>query len=139
MSIETTNPAAAGETGLFLRAGWNDGKTESFAFTEVDRTVSVGSQIAGNHWGRGEDRLGLALAVNGLSPDCDYLAAGGWGFMLGDGRLDYRTEQIFETYFRVQLQRYVQLSPDFQYLRHPGYNQDRSPAKFIAMRLHAEY
>jgi high affinity Mn2+ porin len=130
----------AGETGFFLRAGWNDGKTESFAFTEVDRTLSVGAQVAGNHWGRGADRLGLALAVNGLSPDHrDYLAAGGSGFMLGDGALHYGTEQILETYYRIQIQKYVQLGPDLQYIRNPGYNQDRGPARFVGLRLHAEY
>jgi high affinity Mn2+ porin len=132
--------ADAGETGLFMRAGWNDGKTESFAFTEVDRTLSGGLQVAGNHWGRPDDRLGLAVAVNGLSPDHrGYLAAGGSGFMLGDGALRYGTEQIVETYYRIQVQKYVQFGPDFEYIGHPGYNQDRGPAKFIAFRLHAEY
>lgn len=132
--------ADAGETGIFLRAGWNDGKTESFAFTEVDRTLTVGAQVAGNHWGRGADRLGLAIAANGLSKDHrDYLAAGGSGFMLGDGRLNYSTEQIFETYYRVQLQKYVQLSPDFQYICNPGYNRDRGAARFVTLRLHVEY
>lgn len=129
-----------GETGFFLRAGWNDGKAESFAFTEVDRTLTLGLQVAGNHWGRGSDRLGLAIAANGLSRDHrDYLAAGGSGFMLGDGQLNYGTEQIVEVYYRIQLQKYVQLSPDFQYIRNPGYNLDRGPARFIAMRLHVEY
>lgn len=130
----------AGETGIFLRAGWNDGKTESFAFTEVDRTLTVGVQVTGNHWGRSADRLGLAIAANGLSKDHrDYLAAGGSGFMLGDGQLNYGTEQIVEVYYRIQPQKYVQLSPDFQYIRHPGYNQDRGPARFVGLRLHLEY
>ncbi len=90
--------------------------------------------------GREPDRLGLAVAINGLSKDHrDYLAAGGSGFMLGDGALNYNAEQIFEAYYRIQLQKYVQLSPDLQYIRNPGYNQDRGPAKFVALRLHAEY
>ncbi len=132
--------ADAGETGLFLRAGWNDGRTETFAFTEVDRTLTFGFQIAGNHWGRSEDRLGIAMAVNGLSKDHrDYLAAGGSGFMLGDGALHYGEEQIVEAYYRIQVQKYVQFGPDFQYVRNPDYNQDRGPARFIAFRLHAEY
>jgi hypothetical protein len=36
-----------GETGLFARGGWNDGATETFAYTEADRTISLGAQIAG--------------------------------------------------------------------------------------------
>lgn len=135
-----------GETGAFARIGSNDGNTESFAFTEVDRHVSAGAQLSGAHWHRAEDRMGFAVAINGLSsPHRDYLRAGGSGFLLGDGALNYATENIAELYYRLQ---YVwsrvpsvrlQLSPDFQYIRHPGYNQDRGPVHFWAVRLHLEY
>jgi hypothetical protein len=136
--------AADGETGLFLRAGWNDGKNETFAFTEIDRTLSFGAQIAGGPWGRGNDRLGAAIAINGLAPDHrDYLAAGGLGFLLGDGRLNYATERVFETYYRVEVYRYreatIQLSPNFQYIRNPGMNADRGPVRVASFRLHIEY
>jgi len=137
-----------GETGAFARVGWNDGKTESFAFTEVDRLVSVGGQVSGRHWIRPADRLGAALAVEGLSdPHRDYLAAGGSGFLLGDGRLDYGSEQILELYYNAQLfgtqllNAYplkVQLTPDFQYIRNPAYNRDRGPVRFWGVRFHIE-
>lgn len=129
-----------GETGLFARYGRNDGRTESFAFTEVDRNLQYGGQISGTHWGRGEDRLGLAYAVDGLSADHrHYLAAGGSGFLLGDGRLNYGSEQIFETYYSLQPIAHLWLSPDFQIVHNPGYNRDRGPAKFVGLRLHLEY
>lgn len=129
-----------GDSGVFARAGWNDGKTESFCFTEVDRTLTFGGQLAGTRWSRHEDRVGAAVAVNGLSgAHRDYLAAGGIGFLLGDGRLNYAPEQILETYYRVQLGSYVQLTPDFQYIRNPGFNQDRGPVAFFSLRLHLEY
>lgn len=136
-----------GDTGLFLRLGWNDGRTEDFAFTEVDRTASLGAQLSGVHWRRADDRLGLALAVDGLSgPHRDYLAAGGSGFLLGDGALDYAGERIVETYYRAQWSwtpwgapLRVQLGPDFQYITNPGYNAARGPARFYALRLHLEY
>src|SRR5262249_48349087 len=106
-----------GETGVFVRAGGNNGKTESFAFTEVDRTFAFGGQLSGIHWARSQDRLGAAIAINGLSGDHrDYLAAGGLGFLVGDGRINYATEQIFETYYCIQLGRYIQISPDMQYV-----------------------
>lgn len=137
-----------GATGAFARLGWNDGKTESFAFTEVDQLVSVGGQVSGRHWTRPDDRLGGAVAVNGLSePHRDYLAAGGSGFLLGDGRLDYGSEQILELYYSAQLfgtellKSYplkIQLTPDFQYIRNPAYNRDRGPVKFWAVRFHVE-
>jgi high affinity Mn2+ porin len=136
-----------GDTGLFMRWGWNDGKTETFAFTEVDQESSVGVQLAGSHWGRRDDRLGLAVVSEGLSaPHRQYLQAGGCGFLLCDGRLNYGHEQILETYYRFQIVwpespgpvRW-QLSPDFQEIRHPGYNRDRGPVHFWAVRLHVEY
>lgn len=129
-----------GETGVFMRLGWNDGKTENFAFTEVDRHLSFGLQLAGNRWQRPHDRVGIALAFDGLSRDHrDYLAAGGHGFVLGDGALSYGTEKIFEAYYRIQVGKYVQLSPDFQYIQNPGYNRDRGPARVAGLRLHVEY
>ena len=132
--------ADEGATGVFARAGWNDGKTESFAFTEVDRTLTLGGQLGGGRWRRADDRLALAVAVNGLSvPHRQYLEDGGTGFLLGDGRLNYGHEQILETYYRAQLGPYVQLSPDLQYVRNPGYNRDRGPVPIYGVRLHLEY
>jgi len=75
------------------------------------------------------------------------LAAGGSGFLLGDGRLTYGSEQIFEVFYSAQLASIdltpkfplkIQLSPDFQYIRNPAYNRDRGPVKFWAVRLHLE-
>jgi high affinity Mn2+ porin len=136
-----------GGSGLFMRLGWNDGKTEDFVFTEVDRVVSFGGQLAGVHWSRAEDRVGAGVVVEGISASHrDYLAAGGMGFLLGDGHLNYGYEQILETYYRAQWQWSVahaplrlQLTPDFQYMQNPGYNRDRGPVRFYALRLHLEY
>jgi len=139
--------ADGGDSGLFMRAGWDDGATESFVFTEVDRQLSGGGQLSGVHWGRGSDVVGLGLVVEGLSdPHRDYLAAGGSGFLLGDGRLNYAQEQILELYYRLQLfdslgrvPLRLQLSPDFQFIRNPGYNEARGPVRFYGLRLHLEY
>jgi hypothetical protein len=136
-----------GESGLFMRLGWNDGKTEDFVFTEVDRHASLGGQLSGIHWQRADDRLGMGFVLEGLAAEHrQYLRAGGSGFLLGDGRLNYAHEQIFETYYRAQWSfshaadtLRVQLSPDFQYIQNPGYNQDRGPVRFYSLRLHLEY
>jgi high affinity Mn2+ porin len=134
-------------TGVFMRLGWNDGHTESFVFTEVDRLASLGGQLSGMRWRRSNDCLGVGLVVEGLAgPHRDYLAAGGSGFLLGDGRLNYGYEQILETYYRAEWSWTVghapirlQLSPDFQYVQNPGFNRDRGPVRFYAIRLHLEY
>lgn len=136
-----------GDTGAFLRWGWNDGNEESFAFTEVDRVVSFGGQLSGSHWARADDRLAVAVASEGLdAPHQQYLAAGGSGFLLGDGHLNYGREQILEAYYRLEYTWpdhpgpiHWQLSPDFQYIENPGYNRDRGPVHFWGIRLHVEY
>jgi carbohydrate-selective porin OprB len=136
-----------GETGVFMRLGWDDGKTESFVFTEVDQLATLGGQLSGVHWRRMQDRLGVGVVVEGLAaPHREYLAAGGCGFVLCDGRLDYAHERILEVYYRAQLASAigrwpvrVQLSPDFQYAQNPGYNSDRGPVRFYGVRLHLEY
>ncbi len=128
--------AHGGETGLFARLGWNDGKTESFAYTEADEHLSLGVQVAGVLWGRPSDRFGLGGALQGLSPDHrDYLAAGGTGFVLGDGRLNYGRESVVEAYYRLQLNRYLHVAPDYQYFENPGFNRDRGPVRVLSVRV----
>lgn len=132
-----------GASGVFARLCWNEGKTESFAFAEVDRLASVGAQLSGAHWRRTEDVAGAAVVVEALAgAHRDYLAAGGSGFLLDDGRLDYAREQILEAYYRLQLPwrwAHVQLSPDYQFIRNPGYNAARGPVSFWAIRFHIEH
>ena len=129
-----------GETGLFARLGWSDGHTSAWSYTEVDQQASVGFQVSGVHWRRSEDRFAIAYAIDGLSvPHRQYLAAGGIGMLIGDGRLNYGYEQILEAYYRIQLGEYVQVSPDFQYIWNPAYNRDRGPVQVYGLRLRLYY
>ncbi len=126
--------------GVFFRANMSDDKTETYAFTEIGRQVSLGGMLTGASWGRARDVLGVAAAVNMLgSNHRAYLAAGGQGAFLGDGALNYAPEQVFEIYYSFQPFKYLSISPDFQYIRNPGYNADRGPAKFYGIRFHAEF
>ena len=125
--------------GAFARAGWSDGRTETFMFTEIDRSLSAGVQVRGEGWGRAKDSVGLAAYLNGLSrPHRDYLAAGGQGFFLGDGRLNYGQERIVEAYYSLNVLPGAWLSVDVQRIGNPGYNRDRAPASFLGLRAHAE-
>ena len=129
-----------GETGAFLRMGRDNGTTESFAFTEVEGHLSAGVQLAGRHWGRRLDRIGVAVLRHTINDaHREYLAAGGTGFLLGDGALRYGPEAFVESYYRGQLGPYVQVGPDVQYVRNPGYNQDRGPAWITSLRANVQY
>jgi hypothetical protein len=132
--------ALSGDVGLFARASWADGKTETYAFTEIDRSLSGGVLVKGGTWGRGQDSFGLALARNGLSKvHRDYLAAGGMGFFIGDGRLNYRPETVFEAFYNLNLAKAAWITLDWQRIRNPAYNADRGPANVASVRLHTEF
>src|SRR5260370_1106111 len=74
--------------GVFGRWGWNEGRHESFAYTEVDQTAQIGVGGNGKPWHRKFDRAGVVFVSNGILRDHQqYLALGGSGFLLGDGRL----------------------------------------------------
>lgn len=132
--------ALSSDIGLFTRASWADGKTETYAFTEIDRSISSGTIIKGGTWGRSRDALGIALARNYLSAEHrDYLAAGGLGFFIGDGQLNYAPETIVETFYSWNAMRQVWVSFDYQRIYNPAYNADRGPANVGSVRLHTEF
>ena len=123
--------------GLFGRASWADGQTETYAFTEIDRSLSGGVSVKGGAFGRARDSLGIAYVRNGLSTaHRDYLGAGGLGFFLGDGALNYRPENILEAYYSLNVAKNTLFSADFQRISNLGYNADRGPATVVSARLH---
>jgi hypothetical protein len=125
----------------FVRAGWNEGQHESWNYTEVDQTVAFGGDVGGALWHRPRDRFGVALVGNGISHNHrEYLALGGLGFVLGDGRLTYGPEKIMETYynFPLALQSGFFAAVDCQYIDDPGYNRARGPVVILGARLHVE-
>jgi len=125
------------DLGVFTRLGWNDGKTETFAFTEIDRNAVLGISKGGSAWKRPDDRVVLAFAVDGLSdPHRRYLEAGGLGFQLGDGKLNYGLETVIELNYSAQVTTAVSVGLDGQYVFNPGYNKDRGPITIYGIRLH---
>lgn len=124
----------------FGRWGWNDGHNESFAYTEVDRTLELGGDYRGDAWHRKNDRVGAAFSLNAISADHkEYLALGGIGFLLGDGALNYGQEKIVESYYTAHLWRGVFTSFDLQHVNNPGYNRDRGPVLVPGVRLHVDF
>ncbi len=127
------------DLGAFARLGWSDGKNQTWEFTDVDRTASVGLSLKGEAWGRPGDTLGFGASVNGISSvHRQFLAAGGLGITVGDGKLNYGEEEILEAYYSLGTRWHVSISPDFQFVAHPAYNRDRGPVAIYAMRVHWE-
>ena len=123
----------------FGRLGWNDGRNESFAYTEIDNTAEIGSDLRGKFWKRPQDKLGAAFVSNGISSEhARYLELGGLGFILGDGGLNYGREQIFEAYYTAHIWRGISVAADVQHITDPGYNRDRGPVLVESFRIHVE-
>lgn len=129
-----------GWMGVFGRWGWNEGQHESYAYTEVDQTAQVGVGGVGKPWHRKYDRAGLVFVSNGISRDHqEYLALGGSGFLLGDGRLNYGRENIVESYYTLHVWRGLYPAFGVQHINNPGYNRDRGPVVVPTLRLHVEF
>jgi hypothetical protein len=123
----------------FLRLGWNEGRHESFAYTEVNSSLAFGVDLAGARWRRKLDKAGAAFVSDGISRDHQqYLRLGGLGFLLGDGNLNYGRENVVESYYTMHVWRGVFASFDMQYVVNPGYNRDRGPVVVPSVRLHID-
>jgi high affinity Mn2+ porin len=126
--------------GAFVRASWNDGRNETWAFTEIDRSLALGAVQSGSRWARPDDEAGAALVVSGLSDvHRRYLESGGYGFLIGDGALDPAAEILAEIYYRLALTKEVSLGGNYQPIVHPAYNRDRGPVHVFSGRVHVAF
>jgi high affinity Mn2+ porin len=125
---------------VYSRFGWNEGQHESFAYTEVDQTVAVGGDYSGAAWHRRADKVGVTFVSNAIKKDHqNYLADGGLGFILGDGRLDYGRENIEEAYYNLHAWKGLYFALDLQHVDDPGYNRDRGPVWVPSVRAHVDF
>jgi carbohydrate-selective porin OprB len=126
--------------GVFARAGADDGKGATWAFTEIDQTIHAGLSFKGMRWKRKDDVLGIAGVVNGISSEHQaFLKAGGYGFIIGDGNLNYGHEAILETFYNARLFDNIWLTFDYQFVHNPAYNKDRmGPVHVFGIRGHVE-
>jgi high affinity Mn2+ porin len=126
--------------GVFSRLGWSDGQNEAWAFSDVDRTVTVGASIKGESWQRANDTFGFAGIINGISGVHEkFLEAGGTGILAGDGKLSYGWEKILETYYDVAIWKTIHAAVDYQFITDPAFNRDRGPVSVIGARMHWEF
>ena len=95
---------------------------------------------SGSRWGRPDDEAGIAVVASGLSdPHRRYLAAGGYGFIIGDGALSYAPEILGEVYYRLALTREIALGVNYQPIFNPAYNSARGPVNVFTGRVHVAF
>jgi high affinity Mn2+ porin len=129
------------DLGFFLRASLDDGRTEAYEFTDIDRSLATGLSLAGGRWGRPDDTAGLAAIVDNISEARKkFLEAGGLGILVGDGKLiNAGPEQVLETYYSYSLHAGIEITADYQCVNNPGYNRDRGPVSILGARFHAQF
>ncbi|HKB95842.1 MAG TPA: carbohydrate porin [Rhizomicrobium sp.] len=129
------------DLGFFLRASLNDGSQETYEFTDMDQSISTGLSLKGAAWDRKDDTVGLAFETSAISRSARaYLATGGLGLLIGDGRLmHYADELVVESYYDVQICKGVDAALDYQIIANPAYNADRGPVSVLGVRLHGEF
>ena len=126
--------------GIFGRLSWNDGRTQNWMFTEMDRAVSFGGALTGQRWNRPNDTVGLGTNVGFISSGRRrYLEEGGIGFITGDGRLNYRPEWITELYYDARVAAGVNLALGYQLVVNPAYNADRGPVNVFSFRFRTAF
>jgi high affinity Mn2+ porin len=130
----------ANDVGVFSRLGWNDGREEAWAYTDVNYSGSIGLSVKGEPWNRPGDTFGLAGVISGISDENkEFLDAGGTGVLDGDGALSYGWEKVLETYYDFQLWQSVHFALDYQFVDDPNFNRDRGPVSIFGARLHWEF
>ncbi|MBI2722536.1 MAG: carbohydrate porin [Bacteroidetes bacterium] len=125
--------------GVFARVSYNDGNNETWSYTEIDQSAQIGLSLKGTRWKRVDDVIGAAVVVNGISPQHQaYLKKGGYGFIIGDGNLNYANEFISEIYYLFYIKKcFLSISPDYQLILNPAYNASRGgPVHVFSLRVH---
>jgi high affinity Mn2+ porin len=78
--------------------------------------------------------------MNGLSDaHRAYLAADGFDFIIGHGRLNYGLETILESFYSLQIIKGIFFTVDYQLVDNPAYNRDRGPVSILTGRFHLEF
>jgi high affinity Mn2+ porin len=138
--VISAEQAVTNDLGLFSRLSWSPGHLEIIGTTDCSNSVSLGGILKGRAWGRPNDNIGLSGVTGGLSSDARaYFAAGGLGIVIGDGAMNYRREQVLETYYALMLEQWVTVSLDYQVISDPAYNADRGPVSVFALRIHTAF
>jgi high affinity Mn2+ porin len=127
---------------VFARLSWNDGKNETWMYTEIDESICFGAFLSCGKIKRPDDKFRIAVSINGISKDhADYLKAGGYGFIIGDGLGHYpkgiSPECIVEAQYNLHYQM-LTISPDYQFILNPAYNSARGPVNVLSLRVHFE-
>jgi high affinity Mn2+ porin len=131
----------ATNVGVYARVSAADGVTEADDFTDIDRSVALGTTLAGAAWKRDGDKAGIGEVVNAISRTRQiFLNDGGLGTLVGDGQLPHPGDEcITEGWYQFGVLGHFTATLDYQFVVNPAYNRDRGPVHVFGLRLHAGF
>ena len=128
------------DIGAFFRGMYSDGKTEVYSYVPADRSLSFGVIMKGTRWGREKDSIGLGYAQSWISKEhVAYLNMGGVDGFIGDGKINYKPEQVVDIYYQWHALKSTWITLDYQHLANPAFNADRGPVDMYNGRVHFEF
>ncbi|HJV85446.1 MAG TPA: carbohydrate porin [Noviherbaspirillum sp.] len=92
-----------------------------------DRALTLGGELNGAYWDRGADALGLAAGWLRTSEAYRSFASVG------------TSERVAEAYYRYRISKQFDLSPNFQYISHPGGDSTVEAIKVFGLRAQLTY
>lgn len=102
----------------FLRAGLEDDDVY-----EVEGAWSIGAELRGTAWNRGDDVLGFAIAQA----------------LINDKIEPNDTETLFEAYYSIFVNEQFHLSPDIQIIDNPGGNSRNDALVVLGARAQVDF
>ena len=114
---------------LFARYGMQDKDVSYF-----DRVFTVGGQVVGNAWGRGNDVAGLAYGASHVSSEFKDNSLSLEGYTA-----DASYEHYLEAYYRFWANSNISVSPDVQVIVNPGGDSSKDTVFIYGARLAATF
>lgn len=120
--------------GFFMRGGI-DNKT--LAIDDVTQSLNGGLVVNGKFWDRKDDEFGIAAGVNSQSYAKTFLNAE--LNEIGLGTKKFGSEINFESYYRFSLNKNVEFTVDYQFVKNPLFIKNSGPAHIFGLRLRANF
>jgi hypothetical protein len=107
-----------------------------------DRALTLGTEFGCTYWNKSADSVGVALGW--LRTSKDFRGNSAALDVDADGNPDFgytasNSEQLAEIYYRLRLNKNLELTPDFQLIRQPGGDKTALTAKIIGLRAKASF
>ncbi len=126
---------------MFARVSWNDGKTESWGYSQADFSANVGITMKPKFFINNNDLFGLCASYTTISKGQQkYLTDGGSNFMIGNNGLEkYAPEIVIETFYSFNLVKNLFISPNYQFIMNPGYENLRGNTHVYGIRVNLDF